>query len=110
MSRASSDDGVHVRRDVAEGRQRRRLAPSGPAERADAAGALQQGSCRSHGEVILDATGHLAGILSMDDIVLRALDQPGGVSSAAFTNAITRICSQPSVEPEVHFSDTFISG
>jgi hypothetical protein len=46
----------------------------------------------------------------MDDIVLRALDQPGGVSSAAFVNAITRICSRPSVEPGVNFSDTFVSG
>jgi CBS domain-containing protein len=59
---------------------------------------------------VLDATGHLAGIVSMDDIVLRALDQPGGVSSAALVNAITRICSQPSVEPGVNFSDTFVSG
>lgn len=59
---------------------------------------------------VLDATGHLAGIVSMDDIVLRALDQPGGVSSAAFVNAITRICSRPSVEPGVNFSDTFVSG
>jgi hypothetical protein len=32
------------------------------------------------------------------------------VSSAAFVNAITRICSQPSVEPEVNRSDTFVSG
>jgi CBS domain-containing protein len=59
---------------------------------------------------VLDATGHLTGILSIDDIVLRALDQPGGVSSAAFVNALTRISSQPSVEPEVNFSDTFVSG
>jgi CBS-domain-containing membrane protein len=59
---------------------------------------------------VLDAAGHLAGIVSMDDIVLRALDRPGGVSSSAFINALTRICSQPSVEPEANFSDTFISG
>jgi CBS domain-containing protein len=59
---------------------------------------------------VLDAGGHLAGIVSMDDIVLRALDRPGGVSSSAFINALTRICSQPSVEPEANFSDTFISG
>jgi CBS domain-containing protein len=59
---------------------------------------------------VLDAPGHLAGIVSMDDIVLRALDQPGGVSPAALVNAITRICSQPSVEPGVNFSDTFVSG
>ena len=38
-----------------------------------------------------DATGHLTGIVSIDDIVLRALDQPN-------------------VEPDVNFSDTFVSG
>jgi len=59
---------------------------------------------------VLDATGHLAGIVSIDDMVRRALDQPGGVSSAQYVNAVTRICSQPTVEPEVNFSDTFVSG
>jgi CBS-domain-containing membrane protein len=58
---------------------------------------------------VLDANGHVSGIVSIDDIVLRALDQPGGVSSAAFVNALTRICSQPTVEPESNASDTFIS-
>jgi CBS domain-containing protein len=59
---------------------------------------------------VLDATGHLAGIVSIDDMVRRALDQPGGVSSAQYVNAVTRICSQPTVEPDVNFSDTFVSG
>jgi CBS domain-containing protein len=59
---------------------------------------------------VLDATDHLAGILSIDDIVRRALDQPGGVSSAQYVNAVTRICSQPTVEPDVNFSDAFASG
>jgi CBS domain-containing protein len=57
--------------------------------------------------LVIEATGHLAGIVSIDDIVRRALDQPGGVSSAQYVNAVTRICSQPSVEPNV---DTFVSG
>lgn len=59
---------------------------------------------------VLDANGHLTGIVSIDDMVRRALDQPGGVSSAAYINAITRICAQPTVEPDVNFSDTFVSG
>jgi CBS domain-containing protein len=59
---------------------------------------------------VLDASGRLAGIVSIDDIVRRALDQPGGVPSAALVKAIARICSQPSVEPAVNFSDTFVSG
>jgi CBS domain-containing protein len=56
---------------------------------------------------VLNGDGRLAGILSIDDIVLRALDWPGGVSSAAFINAVTRICSKPTVEPDVDWSDTF---
>ena len=59
---------------------------------------------------VLDVNGHLAGIVSIDDIVLRALDQSGGVPSAAFVNALTRICSQPTVEPDFNFSDTLVSG
>lgn len=51
---------------------------------------------------VLDSTGHLGGIVSIDDMVRRALDRPGGVSSAQFANAVTRICSRPSVEPEVN--------
>jgi len=59
---------------------------------------------------VLDSAGHLAGIVSIDDLIRRALDEPGGVSSAQFVNAVTRICSQPTVEPDVNFSDTFVSG
>jgi CBS domain-containing protein len=50
---------------------------------------------------VLDATWHLSGILSIDDIVLRAVDQKTGVSSAEFVKAFQRICAQPSVEPQV---------
>ena len=59
---------------------------------------------------VLDATGHLIGILSIDDIVLRALDQEDGVASPKFIEALRRICSRPAVEPEVTFSHTFVSG
>lgn len=41
---------------------------------------------------VLDATGHLAGILSIDDIVLRAVEHEDGVPSAEFAKA------QPTVE------------
>lgn len=58
---------------------------------------------------VMDAALHLTGILSIDDIVLRALDQTNGVSSAEFVKALRRICSQPVVEPEVNRSDTFVS-
>jgi CBS-domain-containing membrane protein len=59
---------------------------------------------------VVDASAHLVGILSIDDIVVRALYQNGGISSAAFITALRRICSLPSTEPDVDFSDTFVSG
>ena len=59
---------------------------------------------------VLDANGHLTGIVSIDDIVVRALDGKPGVSLAEFIKALRQICSQPAVEPEVDFSETFVSG
>jgi len=59
---------------------------------------------------VVDRSAHLIGIVSIDDIVLRALDRPGGVSSAAFINALTRISAQPSVEPEVDALAMFVNG
>jgi CBS domain-containing protein len=59
---------------------------------------------------VLGATGQLAGIVSLDDVVRRALDRPCGVSSAQFVNTVTAICSQLAVEPDTDFSDTFVSG
>jgi CBS domain-containing protein len=59
---------------------------------------------------VLDGNGHLAGILSIDDIVLRGLDRPGGLPSAAFVEALRRLCSRPSVEPEFNVTETFVSG
>jgi CBS domain-containing protein len=59
---------------------------------------------------VLDAELTLAGILSIDDIIQRALDRDGGVSSADFVAALRRISSLAAVEPEVDFSETFVSG
>lgn len=50
---------------------------------------------------VIDSAGHVAGIVSIDDIVRRALDRPGGVSSVVFVHAMVQICSQPSIEPDV---------
>ena len=44
---------------------------------------------------VLDATSHLTGILSMTHIVLRALDETNGVSSAEFVKAPDGFRSQP---------------
>jgi CBS domain-containing protein len=48
---------------------------------------------------VLDDSGRLAGILSMDDVIVRALNEPGGISPRAFVNTLRRICSKPVVEP-----------
>jgi CBS domain-containing protein len=50
---------------------------------------------------VIDQAGHLTGIVSLDDIVRRALDRPKGVSSVAFVQTIIQICSQPSIEPDL---------
>lgn len=47
---------------------------------------------------VLDESAHLAGILSIDDIAARALDQKDGVSATRFVEAFRRICSQPVTE------------
>jgi CBS domain-containing protein len=59
---------------------------------------------------VVTGDGRLAGIVSMDDIVLRALDRPGGIASSAFVNAFIAICSRPAVEPDVDASETSVSG
>jgi CBS domain-containing protein len=59
---------------------------------------------------VLDQTSHLVGILSIDDIAERALDQRDGISTMEFAKAFRRICSQPAQEPEINGSDTFVTG
>ena len=59
---------------------------------------------------VLDATSHLAGILSIDDVALRATDRTNGLSATEFVKALQAICSQQSVEPEFAVSDAFVSG
>lgn len=58
---------------------------------------------------VVDSSSHLTGILSIDDVALRATDRTNGLSSAEFVKALQAICSQPSVEPEV-LSDAFVAG
>jgi CBS domain-containing protein len=59
---------------------------------------------------VLDAGGHLAGILSIDDIVLHAVDGKTGIAPADIVAAMRVMCSRLSPEPEVNFTDTFVSG
>ena len=59
---------------------------------------------------VVDDASHLAGILSIDDIALRALDRDGGVSSAEFIQAFQRICSPVAAENGANGSDQFVSG
>lgn len=59
---------------------------------------------------VMDATGHLAGLVSIDDVLVRAVDRDAGLDSLAFVKALRRLCSRPSVEPAVDFSDTSTPG
>jgi CBS domain-containing protein len=59
---------------------------------------------------VLDVDGRLAGILSIDDIVLRGLDGTSGMPTAVFVEAMRRLCSRPPIEPEFNFTETFVSG
>src|SRR4029078_3553671 len=71
----------------------------------DIRGALKQmGEAAARRLPVIDGAGRLVGILSMDDIVRRALDRRGGVSSAVFVNVIAAICSRPPIEPDVDYS------
>jgi CBS domain-containing protein len=77
----------------------------------DIRGALKQmEEARVRRLPVIDGAGHLVGILSVDDIVRRALDRRGGVSSAVFVNVIAAICSRPPIEPDVDYSDEYVSG
>jgi CBS-domain-containing membrane protein len=59
---------------------------------------------------VMDTTGHLAGILSVDDVLMRAVDRTNGIDASAFVKGLRGICSRPSVEPAVDFSDTATPG
>lgn len=59
---------------------------------------------------VVDGTAHLTGILSIDDVALRATDRTNGLSAAEFVKALQGICAQPSVEPEFALTDTLVSG
>jgi CBS domain-containing protein len=60
---------------------------------------------------VLDESSHLAGILSIDDIATRALDQADGISPAEFVRAFRHIAA-PSTPREAEMSpaDTAVSG
>jgi CBS domain-containing protein len=59
---------------------------------------------------VLDHDGHLAGILSIDDVAVRGLDGAGGVPATSFIEAMKQLGARPSVEPEMNVTDTFVSG
>lgn len=59
---------------------------------------------------VMDATGHLAGILSVDDILVRAVDQEDGIDSSTFVKGLREICSRQPIEPAVEFLDDATPG
>lgn len=59
---------------------------------------------------VLDASGNLAGILSIDDIVLRAVDGQDGIAPADFVAAMRLVCARPGAEPEVDLLEAHTPG
>jgi CBS-domain-containing membrane protein len=55
---------------------------------------------------VLDPDGHLVGILSIDDILLRAVGNTDGIAPTEFLSAMRVICPGPSVEPNVDLTDS----
>jgi CBS domain-containing protein len=55
---------------------------------------------------VLDPIGHLVGIVSIDDVLLRAVGEKDGIAPADFLDAMRAICAGPSVEPEVGLTST----
>lgn len=49
---------------------------------------------------VTDASGHLLGILSIDDILRRAVDEGEGIAPADVLRAMRTICEGPGVEPK----------
>ncbi|HZT77448.1 MAG TPA: CBS domain-containing protein [Vicinamibacterales bacterium] len=59
---------------------------------------------------VVDTESHLTGILSIDDIIQRAIDEPGGVPARAFVDALIRISARSAVEAPIEFADKLVSG
>ena len=60
---------------------------------------------------VLDERAHLAGILSIDDIAVRALNKKDGISSAEFVKAFQDICAQNATPSHGESCwDEFVSG
>jgi CBS domain-containing protein len=55
---------------------------------------------------VLDPIGHLVGIVSIDDVLLRAVGEKDGIAPADFLDAMRAICAGPSVEPAVGLTST----
>jgi CBS-domain-containing membrane protein len=58
----------------------------------------------------MDATGHMVGLLSIDDVLLRAVGRPAGIDSSLFVEALREICARRTVEPDVNFESEATPG
>jgi CBS domain-containing protein len=60
---------------------------------------------------VLDADGLLVGILSIEDLALRSVDEDQGISRDDFFDAFRRLCQRPSPpEPDITPADTTTPG
>jgi CBS domain-containing protein len=59
---------------------------------------------------VVDTNGHLVGILSIDDVILRGVDGKDGIAPADVVAAMRAMCSRPSVEPDVDMGESLTPG
>ena len=59
---------------------------------------------------VLDDDGQLVGILSIEDLALRAVGDDQGIDRADFFDAFKQLCQRPDPEAAIDLSDTMTPG
>lgn len=59
---------------------------------------------------VMDTEGQLVGVLSVEDLVLRAVGIDKGIDRDTFIAAFTQLCQRPSREPDIDLSSTLTPG
>ena len=59
---------------------------------------------------VVDADGHLMGIISIEDLAVQAVGDDKGIDQAEFFDTFKRLCQRPVAEPKIELSDTMTPG